>query len=128
VPTPLNAPYCTAKYAAVALSLSLRMEGADLGVQISVVCPGYVRTPIFDTAVAVGLPRELVSRPPGRIKMMDAAQLTLRDVARNQAVIAFPRYIRWAWRATCLFPRLLDRATPPQLLELQASRSVADKT
>jgi hypothetical protein len=52
--------------------------------------PGYVRTPIFDTAVAVGLPRELVSRPPGRIKVMDAAQLILRGVARNQAVIAFP--------------------------------------
>jgi short-subunit dehydrogenase len=107
------------------------MEGADLGVKVSVVCPGYVRTPIFDTAVAVGIPRELVSRPPGRIKMMDAAeaaQVILRGVQRNHAVIAFPRYIRWAWRATCLFPRLLDRATPPQLLELRANRSVADTT
>jgi NAD(P)-dependent dehydrogenase (short-subunit alcohol dehydrogenase family) len=131
VPTPLNAPYCTAKYAVVGLSLSLRMEGADLGVKVSVVCPGYVRTPIFDTAVAVGMPRELVSRPPGRIKMMDAAeaaQVILRGVARNQSVIAFPRYIRWAWRAVCLFPRILDRATPPQLLELRANRSVADRT
>jgi NAD(P)-dependent dehydrogenase (short-subunit alcohol dehydrogenase family) len=131
VPTPLNAPYCTAKYAVVGLSLSLRLEGADLGVKVSVVCPGYVRTPIFDTAVVVGMPRELVNRPPGRIKMMDAAeaaQVILGGVARNQAVIAFPRYIRWAWRAACLFPRLLDRAAPPRVLELRAYRSVADRT
>jgi short-subunit dehydrogenase len=96
-----------------------------------VICPGYVQTPIFDTAIAVGMPRELVSRPPGRIKMMDAAdaaQVILRGAARNQAVIAFPRYIRWAWRATCLFPRLLDRATPPQVLEFRAHRSAPDRT
>lgn len=131
VPTPLNAPYCTAKYAVVGLSLSLRLEGADLGVKVSVVCPGYVRTPIFDTAVTVGMPRELVSRPPGRIKLIeaaDAAQVILGGVARNQAVIAFPRYIRWAWRAACLFPRVLDRAAPAQVRELRASRSVAGRT
>ena len=131
VPTPLNAPYCTAKYAVVGLSLSLRMEGADLGVKVSVVCPGYVRTPIFDTAVVAGMPQELASRPPGRIKMMDAAeaaQVILGGVARNQAVIAFPRYVRWAWRAVCLFPRLLDRSAPPQMLELRANRSTADGT
>jgi NAD(P)-dependent dehydrogenase (short-subunit alcohol dehydrogenase family) len=44
LPTPLNAPYSTAKHAVVGLSLSLRLEGADLGVKVSVVCPGYVRT------------------------------------------------------------------------------------
>ena len=128
VPTPLNAPYCAAKYAVVGLSLSLRMEGADLGVKVSVVCPGYVRTPIFDTAVVVGMPQDLASRPPGRIKMIEppeAARVILDGVARNRAVIAFPRYIRWAWRAACLFPRVLDRAAPPQLRELREYRGAA---
>lgn len=131
VPTPLNAPYCTAKYAVVGLSLSLRLEGADLGVKVSVVCPGYVRTSIFDTAVTVGLPPEMVNRPPGRIKMMesaDAARVIMTGVARNQAVIAFPRYVRRAWRAASLFPRLLDRTAPPRLLELRANRSAAGQT
>ncbi len=129
MPTPLNAPYCTAKYAVVGLSLSLRLEGADLGVKVSVVCPGYVRTPIFDGAVMVGLPPEIVNRPPGRVKMMDsaeAARVILTGVARNKAVIAFPRYIRWAWRAVILFPRILDRTAPPRVLELRAYRSAAD--
>jgi NAD(P)-dependent dehydrogenase (short-subunit alcohol dehydrogenase family) len=128
VPTPLSAPYCTAKYAVVGLSLSLRLEGADLGVKVSVVCPGYVRTPIFDSLVAVGMPRELVSRPPGRITMIEAAEaarVIMGGVARNQPVIAFPRYVRWAWRVACLFPRVLDRAAPRQVRELRAHRAVA---
>jgi NAD(P)-dependent dehydrogenase (short-subunit alcohol dehydrogenase family) len=128
VPTPLNAPYCTAKHAVVGLSLSLRLEAANLGVKVSAVCPGYVRTPIFDTAVTVNLPRELAGRPPGRIKWMEAAQaarVILDGVARNQAVIAFPGYIRWARRATCLFPRALDRAAPRQIREMRSYRTVA---
>jgi NAD(P)-dependent dehydrogenase (short-subunit alcohol dehydrogenase family) len=67
VPTQLNAPYRTAKYAVVGMSLSLRIEGADLGVKVSVVCPGYVRTPIFDTAVVVGLTPGDSGRRPAEV-------------------------------------------------------------
>jgi NAD(P)-dependent dehydrogenase (short-subunit alcohol dehydrogenase family) len=42
-PSPGNAPYCTAKHAIVGLSLSLRLEAADLGVKVSVECPGCRR-------------------------------------------------------------------------------------
>jgi len=71
LPTPLNAPYCTAKHAVVGLSLSLRAEGADLGVKVSAVCPGYVRTPIFGNAVVVNLPRKLVDPQSGsRLSML----------------------------------------------------------
>jgi NAD(P)-dependent dehydrogenase (short-subunit alcohol dehydrogenase family) len=62
VPTPLQARCCTAKHAVVGLSLTLRLEAADLDVKVSAVCPGYARTPIFDTAVTVGLPQELTGR------------------------------------------------------------------
>ncbi len=129
VPTPLNAPYCTAKHGVVGLSLSLRLEGADLGVKVSVVCPGWVQTRFFDTAVVVNLPGELVNRAPGRIKMMEAAQaarVILDGVTRNQAVIAFPGYVRRGWRASCLFPRVLDRAAPRQIREVRSYRTVID--
>jgi NAD(P)-dependent dehydrogenase (short-subunit alcohol dehydrogenase family) len=45
-PDPGNAPYCTAKHALIGLSLSLRLEGADLGVRVSAACPEYVGTNI----------------------------------------------------------------------------------
>jgi hypothetical protein len=87
-----------------------------------------LRTPIFDTAVTVNLPQELARRLPGRIKWMEpaqAARVILDGVARNQAVIAFPAYTRWARRATCLFPRALDRAAPRQIREMRSYRTVA---
>jgi NAD(P)-dependent dehydrogenase (short-subunit alcohol dehydrogenase family) len=125
LPAPLSAPYCTAKHAVVGLSLSLRAEGADLGVKVSVVCPGWVRTPIFENSVAVNMPQEPLDRPPGRIKWIEAAQaaqVILDGVARNQAVIAFPRYIRLAWRAYRLFPRLVERGAPRQVREARRYR------
>ena len=131
VPTPLNAPYCTAKHGVVGLSLSLRLEGADLGVKVSVVCPGYVRTKIFSTAFMVNMPREVANRAPGRVKMVEAAQaarVILDGVARNRAVIAFPGYIRLAWRTSCLFPRLLDRAAPRQIRDIRSYRTVSNRT
>jgi NAD(P)-dependent dehydrogenase (short-subunit alcohol dehydrogenase family) len=131
VPAPFNAPYTTAKHGVVGLSRSLRMEGAGIGVKVSVVCPGWVRTKIFETAIVVNMPRELVERPPGRIKMIEAAQaarIILDGVARNRAVIAFPGYIRLGWRVSSLFPRLLDRAAPRQIRELRSHRTVSDET
>jgi NAD(P)-dependent dehydrogenase (short-subunit alcohol dehydrogenase family) len=127
LPLPLSAPYCTAKHAVMGLSLSLRLEGADLGVKVSAVCPGYVRTGIFDTSVMVNLPRELAGRMPRGVKMIEAAQaarVILDGVARNQAMIAFPAYVRRAWRASCLFPRLLDRAAPRRVREVRMYRTV----
>jgi NAD(P)-dependent dehydrogenase (short-subunit alcohol dehydrogenase family) len=128
LPQPLNAPYCTAKHAVVGLSLSLRAEGADLGVKVSAVCPGYVRTKIFENSVVVNMPQELAGRTPGRVKMIEAAQaaqVILDGVARNQAVIAFPGYIRWAWRAYRLFPRLVERGIPRQVREARSYRTAA---
>ena len=128
LPMPLSAPYCTAKHAVVGLSLSLRAEGADLGVKVSVVCPGYVRTKIFENAVVVNLPQELAGRTPGRVKMIgaaQAAQVILDGVARDQAVIAFPRYVRLAWRAYRLFPRVVERGMPRQVREARMDRTPA---
>jgi NAD(P)-dependent dehydrogenase (short-subunit alcohol dehydrogenase family) len=52
-PNPANAPYGTAKCAVVGMSLALRMEAADLGIKVSCVCPGFVRTNIFRNSFSV---------------------------------------------------------------------------
>jgi short-subunit dehydrogenase len=64
LPGPFNAPYNTSKHAVVGLSLSLRIEAADLGVKVSVVCPGFVRTSIYQTAVTVNIPDRAQSDQP----------------------------------------------------------------
>jgi NAD(P)-dependent dehydrogenase (short-subunit alcohol dehydrogenase family) len=112
-PVPAGAPYCTSKYAVVGLSLSLRVEGADLGVKVSVVCPGGVQTNIYQTATIVNVPPEqraaLTLATPKMMDASKAARMILRGVSRNQAIIAFPADVRLAWRLYRLSPRLLDR-------------------
>lgn len=124
LPYPGAAPYCTSKYAIVGLSLSLRLEGADLGVKVSAVCPGIIRTNLYQAMPAVNLPREqVIAQYP--FKMMDASQAArtiLGGVSRNQAVIVFPASIRLLWRLYRLFPRLTDRVLLSQIRTLRKFR------
>jgi short-subunit dehydrogenase len=129
-PAPGNAPYCTAKHALVGLSLSLRLEGVDLGVKVSCVCPGFVRTNVYQNAEVVnmtlpaGMTREQAAGAPA--KMMEparAAQVILDGVARNRALIIFPASMRWAWRALRLFPRLADRRLLQQMRQDRTYRT-----
>ena len=115
LPQPINAPYCTSKYGIVGMSLSLRVEGADLGVKVSVVCPGRVQTNLFQAATIVSLPPERRSEyerqmtAPKRMDVSNAARAILSGVSRNKAIIIFPANVRLAWRLYRLSPRLVDR-------------------
>jgi hypothetical protein len=57
------------------------------------------------------------------VEPSQAARVILDGVARNRALIAFPAYVRWAWRAACLVPRVLDQAAPRQLREIREYRT-----
>lgn len=132
LPGPFNAPYNTSKHAVVGLSLSLRIEAADLGVKVSVVCPGFVRTSIYQTAVTVNIPQDKArSRLPAMMEPPRAAQVILDGVEKNQAVIVFPASIRWVWRAYRIAPTLISRLLAPLLLkrirELRSYRLTSDE-
>lgn len=127
LPQPLNAPYSTAKHAVVGFSRSLRLEGAGLGVKVSVVCPGYVRTNIYQNAVVVNMPRQEAIRPPA--KMLSAAQAAreiLAGVARNQAVIVFPANMRVAQRVYFFSPRVIDRYALREVRRVRELRTATD--
>jgi NAD(P)-dependent dehydrogenase (short-subunit alcohol dehydrogenase family) len=108
---PTSIPYATTKAAVVGLSLSLRAEGADLGVKVSVACPGFVQTRIFDAATYLGSNKEeAMSLIPVRFILPDAAARAILDgVAKNRAVIVFPFYARLMWWITRFAPGLMDR-------------------
>ena len=133
LPGPFNAPYNTSKHAVVGLSLSLRIEAADLGVKVSVVCPGFVRTSIYQTAVTVNIPQDKMSSglPARMVEPPRAAQVILDGVEKNQAVIVFPASIRWVWRAYRIAPTLISRLLTPLLLkrirELRSYRLTSDE-
>jgi 3-hydroxybutyrate dehydrogenase len=65
VGSPFKAAYVAAKHGAVGLVKVLALEGADVGISATAICPGYVRTPIVerqiaDQAAAHGMPAERV--------------------------------------------------------------------
>jgi len=109
-PMPLAVPYTAAKHAVVGLSTALRIEGADLGVKVSVACPGTVQTNILDTTAFVGIKRqEAIAEMQSGFKMAnpaDCARAILRSVERNQAIIIDTRLNRLFWRLYRLSPSL----------------------
>jgi NAD(P)-dependent dehydrogenase (short-subunit alcohol dehydrogenase family) len=56
------APYSASKYAVIAISEALAMECTGTNVGVSVLCPGWVKTRIFESERHAG--REIPVRPP----------------------------------------------------------------
>ena len=106
-----NAPYIASKWGVIGLSESLRIEGHDHGVRVSVVCPGFVRTAIVErlTAVNLNVAKLLENLPVKMIEADEAARLILEGVAQNRAIIAFPRYVSWLGIIYRLFPQAAFR-------------------
>lgn len=116
VPQPGNAAYCTSKHGIVGLSLSLRAEGADLGVKVSAACPGDMKTKIYENMVVVNMPREQVATLSRRthylmpqMSAQAAARAILRGVQRNRPMIVFPAAVQVIWHLYRWFPGLFYR-------------------
>jgi len=124
VPATQEISYTASKYAVVGISNALRVEGADLGVRVSVVCPGFVQTGIFDAIVAVNVDKEklLASVPFKNMEATKAAQEILRGVARNRAIIVFPSHARIMWWLYRLHPSLLIPVGRKMIRDFRACR------
>jgi NAD(P)-dependent dehydrogenase (short-subunit alcohol dehydrogenase family) len=125
-----QASYAASKHAVVALSKTLRLEAARHGVQVSVLCPGAIRTPIL-TGGQFG--RNTVSETE-LLKMSEAvrpmapelfAQRALRAVLRGDAIIVVPTWWKALWYLERLSPALSMRAAKVMLKRIRAAESVA---
>jgi 3-hydroxybutyrate dehydrogenase len=52
VASPYKAAYVSAKHGVLGLVKTLALEGADVGITATAVCPGYVRTPLVERQLA----------------------------------------------------------------------------
>ncbi len=88
VPIPCQISYVASKFGVVGLSYALRIEGADLGVKVTVVCPGKIETPLYQTSKVIGFDRErLLSLVPKGITPKQCATIILSEVARNKSIV-----------------------------------------
>jgi NAD(P)-dependent dehydrogenase (short-subunit alcohol dehydrogenase family) len=79
---PRMAGYCATKAGINALLEGLRVELRPHGIAVTIVCPGWVRTPLTAT---VGLPM------PHLLEIAEASRHILHAVRRRQPFYAFPR-------------------------------------
>ena len=101
-PPPDSASYAASKAALLAFGLATRALYKSDGVSVSVVCPGFVDTPMTSS---------YTSWKPMLMSPEEAARRIRRGLDRRKAVIAFPTSLYWAARLQGLLPEPLRAAT-----------------
>jgi short-subunit dehydrogenase len=98
---PYAPSYCATKAAVHAYSEGLRGRVEARGVGVSLIIPGFVKTPLNDSIDAM---------KPLEITSTGAAILIQRGLERGSAIIAFPRSLYLAARLARILPaRLVDK-------------------
>jgi len=123
VPFPMQLPYTTSKFAVVGLSQALRTEAHDLGVRVSVVCPGLIETPILRTTPVVGMDSDVLFGlfPKGMAPAV-CARTILRGVEKNRGIITVTGLARVLWFIYRLSPTLYVRIMVSVIRRLRALR------
>jgi NAD(P)-dependent dehydrogenase (short-subunit alcohol dehydrogenase family) len=116
--------YSVTKSAVVALSTAMRAEAEGLGVRVTVVCPGFIDTAIYENAIGMKVDRQefLAKLPVRLVSAPDAARVILRGVERNRAIIVFPFYARLLWWLARIYPGSLRGLHRRALAQLRAMR------
>ena len=114
ISTPGLGGYSATKHAVVGLSKALRIEAKAHGVNVSVLCPGVIRTPLLGKGLSKypGVREEDARKLWDRFRPMDPgdfARAALDCVTQNQAVIVVPRWYRALWLLERMSPNAAER-------------------
>lgn len=133
VPSAGTTSYVTTKHAVVGLSHNLRIEGAQLGVRVSVLCPGVIRTPLIEGGVygrgVEGVTSEMTRKMWEEQKPISAeefAKKSLDAVARNKGIIVVPKVWNLFWWLFRLSPSLCLTIATKKFQDLGAKESSGD--
>ncbi len=125
VPFPTNVPYAATKHAVVGLSTSLRVEGEELGVKVSAVCPGFVESNIYSSTESINIDRDKflnAELPFEKVPTEKAVRRILIGVKNNKSVIVFPGYAVMAWllyRVSSMFQRKVSQGLISQFRKIR---------
>lgn len=109
-PVPGFTAYGMTKHAVVGLSTSLRGEAARHGVRVSVVCPGFINTPLVQTITLLNIDREAALKRLPLVSVERCARAIVRGVARNRGLIVITPFARITWVLYRLAPGLMLRS------------------
>jgi NAD(P)-dependent dehydrogenase (short-subunit alcohol dehydrogenase family) len=123
ITTVSQASYTATKHAIVAISKTLRLEAERHSVQVSVLCPGVIRTPILTGGKYgrnEGVSDKDLLRLAEILRPMSPerfAERALRAVLRGDAIIVVPSWWKALWYFERLSPALSMRATKMTMLK-----------
>jgi NAD(P)-dependent dehydrogenase (short-subunit alcohol dehydrogenase family) len=129
VASPGLGSYTATKHAVVGISKALRVEAERHGVQVSVLCPGVIRTPILaggEYGRYKGVSDEELLRFWEAFRPMAPekfAERALRAVLRGDAIIVVPAWWKAFWYLERLSPALSMRAARLPLKRLRKVES-----
>jgi NAD(P)-dependent dehydrogenase (short-subunit alcohol dehydrogenase family) len=131
VASPGLGSYTATKHAVVGISKALRVEAERHGVQVSVFCPGVIRTPIM-TGGKYGRmnisDEKVLKKFWERLRPMAPevfAERALRAVLRGDAIIVVPGWWKAWWYLERLSPALSMRFAKVSLKRLREMESTA---
>lgn len=130
-PASYGVPYCASKHAVVGLSTSLRVEARALGVKVSVVCPGFIETPMLTDTPGVNLSKEgtdKVVKSLPKISAEKCAKIILRGVRRNKAIITMPFSATFGWFLARMSPKFARFVSGFITKKMRATRLLPEAT
>lgn len=102
LPFPSSVAYVGTKHAVFGITESLWVEAADMGIDLTVVCPGFIRTPMLTDSEAVNTSMD-VWRGSFLVVLFEklaaatadtCAKMILKGVAKKKAIVFTPK-IGW---------------------------------
>lgn len=111
VPFPGTCSYVASKFGVVGLSGALRIEGRDMGVKVTAVCPGHIDTRIFHDSKMIKFDREkIIERLPKSLSMTpeQCAAEILKGVMKNKRLIVVTAAAKWLWWMQRFFPGVVQ--------------------
>jgi NAD(P)-dependent dehydrogenase (short-subunit alcohol dehydrogenase family) len=113
MPFPMMTAYSTTKHAVIGFSTSLRAEAAGLGINVTVACPGLVRSGMQDATTLVTKVRDRdalqgdLATSRVAIGADECAKAIMRGVERNKGIIVVTAFARICWWLYRLHPALI---------------------
>lgn len=93
--------YCASKAAVNALLEGIRLEVGDRGIDVTTICPGWIKTPMTE---------QIGGRLPNMLEVDFAARYILEAIESKRIFVAFPGNMVWQLRILGWLPRgLRDR-------------------
>jgi short-subunit dehydrogenase len=88
----------------------LRTEAAGLGIRVSVVCPGFIKTSLNDSATLLKMTKDdffgLIKFEP--MSSGKAAKIILKRVSKNRGIIVLTAAAHILWRINRISPAAGD--------------------